>query len=541
MYIIRINIVYVYESYRNPYQIVLNERICSMYRMIIIDDEPIVREGLMRLLSWKDYQFEVCAQGIDGIDGLEKVLKYQPDLVLVDVKMPGMSGLELIQKAKEKGFKGQFIILTGFSDFDFAKTAISLGVRDYLLKPVDEDELSENICAMVKEWEEISKLRKINEFNEQTAIQELIRSILLFHKDKEQLLYQMKMYHYNFEYSKYCVAILCNQVGSVKIGLEYPSKEKLDVMIKGIENIDYINIEDKWVLIGKGISYQNILHTLLENNKKLHNIFNDKYFICMGHDVVHWEDIHYSYECAKLLSEYQFIFHNEEAVTIDALKECKEIVIDNLFELISFQIEVGDLEELKRSFIKIEEYCKLKLLKESDVKILLSHHLFMTRNTLEERYEKRKGEFPEYNVVSNWIKGAPTLKDLLTYATDYCVKLSQIIAASGTENVIRRVHVYVEKNYQKDLKLESIAKVFNYNSAYLGKLFKKEMGENFNNFLDHIRIENAKRMLTESDLKVYQVSERVGYSNIDYFYSKFKRYVGISPKEFKKTVSKESV
>lgn len=109
-----------------------------------------------------------------------------------------------------------------------------------------------------------------------------------------------------------------------------------------------------------------------------------------------------------------------------------------------------------------------------------------------------------------------------------------MIALSGTDNVIKRLNAYLEKNYNKDIKLETLAKIFNYNSAYLGKIFKKEMGESFNNVLDKIRIENAKRLLLETDLKVYQVSERVGYSNIDYFYAKFKRYVGISPKEFKR-------
>ena len=114
--------------------------------------------------------------------------------------------------------------------------------------------------------------------------------------------------------------------------------------------------------------------------------------------------------------------------------------------------------------------------------------------------------------------------------------MSTIIGASSSDNVVRRMYAYMEKNYDKDLKLEMISKMFNYNSAYLGKIFKKEMGESFNNALDHIRISSAKRLLTDTSLKVYQVSERVGFSNIDYFYSKFKRYVGISPKEFKRQV-----
>jgi len=107
-------------------------------------------------------------------------------------------------------------------------------------------------------------------------------------------------------------------------------------------------------------------------------------------------------------------------------------------------------------------------------------------------------------------------------------------AVSTSDNIAKCVYAYMEKNFDKDLKLENIAKTFNYNSAYLGKLFKKEMGEGFNNILDSIRIENAKKLLMEQDLKVYQVSEKVGFTNIDYFYNKFKKHVGLSPKEFQK-------
>ena len=122
-----------------------------MYRLLIIDDEPMVREGIKILLPWEDYGFEITSDACDGKEGLKKVLELLPDLVLVDIKMPGFSGIELIKNAKEQGFKGKFIILTGHSDFEFAKSAISLGVRAYLLKPIDEDELINNINDIVKE------------------------------------------------------------------------------------------------------------------------------------------------------------------------------------------------------------------------------------------------------------------------------------------------------------------------------------------------------------------------------------------------------
>lgn len=506
-----------------------------MYQMVIVDDEPIVREGLKKLITWEDYGFQICSEGIDGIDGLNQVLKHKPDLVLVDVKMPGLNGLELIRRAKEHGHSGYFIILTGYSDFEFAKSAISLGVKDYLLKPVDEDELAANLNKIKKELDERQNMKHHILLNEHTVREEILRRLLLYSDEKEELHRLMASYPVNLNYSRFCIAILSNEKSESGI-LEFPSKEKLIWMLKGLDHVEEIAIEDKWVILSKGRSYQELLERLVENNTKLEQVYHSKYFIAVGHDVLYWEDIHFSYECANMLLEYQFTYRNEATVSIRALEESKGMTIDHLYEDISMQIEIGNLEALKESFDTIEEYCKGKLLKEAEIRMFLVQNMFLLRNVLEQRYATKKAEFPSFDDLAARIKKADTFLELLTLGFQYCKNLSEIIAVSGPDNVILRVKAYLEKNYQKDLKLEGIAKLFHYNSAYLGKLFKKETGENFNNYLDQIRINNAKRMLMETDYKVYQVSEQVGYSNIDYFYSKFKRYVGISPKEFKRSI-----
>ena len=100
------------------------------YRAMIIDDEEIVRNGIKNLIDWEREDFEICAEGKDGKDGLAKILSEQPDLVLIDIKMPGMGGIDVIRAAREQNFEGQFVILTGYSEFEFAKSAISLGVKE---------------------------------------------------------------------------------------------------------------------------------------------------------------------------------------------------------------------------------------------------------------------------------------------------------------------------------------------------------------------------------------------------------------------------
>ena len=98
-----------------------------MYRVLIVDDESIVRMGIRDLIEWEEEGFTVCGEGKDGRDGLAKVLELQPDLVLVDIKMPGLSGIDLIREAREQGYQGHFIILTGYSEFEFAKSRMVSG------------------------------------------------------------------------------------------------------------------------------------------------------------------------------------------------------------------------------------------------------------------------------------------------------------------------------------------------------------------------------------------------------------------------------
>ena len=122
---------------------------------------------------------------------------------------------------------------------------------------------------------------------------------------------------------------------------------------------------------------------------------------------------------------------------------------------------------------------------------------------------------------------------------DELISMSKKVYVGSADNNIKRIISYMEKNYYNDIKLETLAEIFNYNSAYLGKLLKNALGENFNTKLDKIRIEKAKSLLINDKLKVYQVCEKVGYKNIDYFHSKFKKYVGTTPLTYKKNNEKK--
>ncbi|MDO5291691.1 MAG: response regulator transcription factor [bacterium] len=508
-----------------------------MYNVLIVDDETIVREGIRQLIEWEKHGFTICAEGIDGKDGLKKIEEYQPDLVLADIKMPGLTGIELVEEARKQGFKGSFLILTGYSDFYFAKAAINLGVKGYLLKPIDEDEVHGMLDEIKQEFDQERLHESYVSISVKKAKQEVLRRVLSHRLEMSLLQKDVTLYEIDFTFDCYCVCIakFNTQMLEDECILEKSVvDDKLDVLLAGMDNTEIINEEDKAILILKGRTYEEASKLLCANNRKIKNRDGEAFFLTFGHTVVSWRDLVYSYECAKLLLDYEFLYDSEGALTIKMFENVEQGYLENFVERLCNMIEVGDKEGIHQSIESYEEHIKTSLIQESEIKVLTAQNLILLHNNLCKRYEQIKDHFPNLSQVTAMIMEATSIEQLKEDVTKFACQLCDCIGNTSSDNVVKRMYAYMEKNYDKELKLENIAKMFNYNSAYLGKVFKKEFGESFNVTLDKLRIENAKKFLLSGSMKVYQVSEKVGFSNIDYFCSKFKKYVGVSPKEFKK-------
>ena len=146
-----------------------------MFKVLLVDDEPNVRQGIKMMIPWDEIDCEVIGEADDGDDGLNKIMMHQPDIVIADIKMPGKTGIEMTEAAKALGFKGKVLILSGYSDFSYAKTAIALGVENFILKPVDEDELIEAIKTAGK------KIKSEREHR----YKQLLKAYTMFNKDDE--------------------------------------------------------------------------------------------------------------------------------------------------------------------------------------------------------------------------------------------------------------------------------------------------------------------------------------------------------------------
>lgn len=504
-----------------------------MLKVLIIDDEPNVRRGLRKIVPWEENGFEVCGEGQDAEDGFDKIMNLNPDIVLIDIKLPGKLGTEVIKEAREAGFTGKFIIISGYSNFEYAKTGIKYGVKLYILKPIDEDELLD-IVLELKIQIESEKVWQINKkLLQYTELQNIILDENYSMEENTSI---------NEEYYKYenFQIALISEIDSER------NKFKLEDLVKkqlhNYKDIDIIKLERIILILFKDFNSNSTSRIISELKCKLDEEMKNQIFIVLGNEVDNINRVRHSYRDAKKILKKRFLFLETGIIHSKDIEENNDnelLDFDAIISKIYSYVEINDIENLNLEFRNLENLFIQKNYLEEQIKVLCIKIFLDLEQKLINDYDLN-----QINIISNEetidnIYSKVSLKSVINYLIEKLTSVSNQIGRTSSENIIKKVINYMNKNYYKDLKLEILAEIFNYNSAYLGKLFKNSIGENFNTYLDKVRIEKAKTLLVEDKLKVYQVCEKVGYKNIDYFHSKFKKYVGTSPLNYKKQWDKE--
>ncbi len=504
-----------------------------MLKVLIIDDEPYVREGLKYIIEWNENGFEVCGEASNGDEGYDRILELKPDIILLDIQMPGKQGLDILKDIRNQGINGKFIIVSGYSNFDYAKKAIKYGVKDYLLKPIDEDELLEIVLKLKKEIEEDKKSKNYLEKNKVALRQYLLGQLIL---NKEINEYEDVNKELNSR-GTFQVALISNSSNQYNFDNILKIEEFLINNLDEKDNIDVIKFEDKIALVIRNInsSYANKL--LNKIKKRLDEELESINFIALGEEVKDIKEIYSSYRSAKKLTNNKFLFSTlEVASNLEIDKKNINLNIDekDILKNAYTYIETGQLDRFNEYITLLKKLIKANWYKENETKVLITKSLIDFSDKLKKDYSflfKNKNIFDE---IIDKIYRMESLEEVMDILTKGLMEISKEISIKSNNSSIKRIVKYVETNYYKDLKLETLAEIFNYNSAYLGKIFKNYTGVSFNTYLDKQRIEEGKKLLIEKNLKVYEVCELIGYKNIDYFHSKFKKYVGVSPLNYKK-------
>lgn len=503
-----------------------------MYRILVADDESVIREGIKCLFDYESLGFTVCGEAADGPQALERILQLQPDVVLMDIRMPGMTGLEVADHARRQGFAGHIVIISSFTDFRYAQEAIRYGVQSYLTKPIDDDELESILRQIKSDLDKKAEDSSASRHYRQKAHYSIIREILQGTADLQHP--SLADLHLNAD--RYQV-VICEKYAENSPDYEAQLESLLKFPNRDNGAYDHITFHSNEVYLLKGSS---VIQTFRERLGR--KFATGSLFVTLGSAVSSLEEVPRSYQDASRLKERRFFcsesLHVLDCDTLSDVQAGPPIICSALAKQYA-DLLLNRIQSFNHnSMVQLMDEIQQKLCESSDtiesIKMFLVSIYIQVKNHMLHLYPNDMAPFDSSSNLIGGIEKSVYLSQIVVLIQD---RFDAIISALGTSNrdtVLDEILHYIHHNYASNITLEDISQLFGYNRSYLGKIFSKKMGQNFNSYIDQVRIERSKELLLSDDAKVYSIAARVGYKNVDYFHIKFKKYVGISPAEYRK-------
>ena len=468
-----------------------------MTNVLIVDDEKIEREGLKYLLSREEGERNVF-EASNGKQALQIIRSEDIQLVLTDIKMPHMDGLELSRRAKEENPALQIIIFSGYSDFTFAQEAIRYGVTEYILKPVNPEDFHKVIQKAEKVIEQRKK-KESREIKGKNFLQQYFLQNYLYSGKLETLEKAKDMIDLEKWNGWHCGILLESDVAFFDTA-EETLEEEIQKELRRV--CFYLNLNARQSLL----LFQDVYcdYQLVANH--LYNFMKRKY-----------RD-----------SFYLAVFSNED----DVLKlSVGEVQDSQIMQMISEDITRKDTDQLRKHFACLKEKYH------DNTKYSAMYIKFVFSNVIQELFQENQfsGERRLEHEIER-LYNCRNIMEILEVTEDNIKEYEAFLdrSMSSSRNEVAAVKNYIYQHYEEDLNLEMLAEKVYLSSGYLSFIFKKETGMNLNRYIRVFRMEKAKELLCSTNMKVAQVSEHVGFANVSYFCRSFREYYGSSPESYRK-------
>lgn len=537
-----------------------------MITTIIVDDELWVCQLIKRIVKWEDLDFHIIGEAHDGNEAFELVKAKKPDIVITDIRMPGFDGISLIKNVKELGLDTKFIIISGYSDFGYAKDALRYGALGYLLKPIDRKELTDLLTSVRSSVfsqrekvveEELAKGKLAHSLNQ--LKEKFFLNFLFSDVNKREELHIDKFnqeYESNFKFGYFQVDIFkidyknCEQVN------ESTEAEVLDniqqIISSEFEHICFdmatakLNNQVLCILNYnplKDFTIRNSIHSAFDKIRNSIPLMRDFDLTAgIGSSETDFNFLPRSYSWAEnsikarvtlggnqVIDISKYVYKHIELKELFPIEKEKKIallleVLDNkaaetliteVFSIFSHRGEVNpclifDLSyEIVEIFYKVMRRIDIRIEKEYVGKGKVYHDI---------------GECKSVNqIIDCFIK-------LFDGARNFYNSLKQ----NQNRKAIEMVKSYICDHYREEISLNEVANLVFLNSKYLGELFKKETGINFSDYLINYRLDIAKELLKDIRYRTNEVAEFVGYKDAKHFSKLFKKNIGVNPAEYKK-------
>ncbi|QFJ55153.1 response regulator transcription factor [Pseudobutyrivibrio xylanivorans] len=526
-----------------------------MLEVLLVDDEPFILQGLQLLIDWEKEGYHITTAS-NGGEALEIIKERPVDLIIADIKMPVMTGLELL-KALRSDLKSDtyFVILSGFAEFSYAQEALRYDCTDYILKPVEKDQLMEILSKVSALNSEKTHHRQDVLKKEKAYMERVLMRLLSGKYDVNDIEYISDKTSMDDE--KCYVEIQLDDLMVTDETLDEDKKAQLAKVYSAA--LDYLkddaifcirDISDSEQVFDIGFIYSESMGKRLQmTSKEYLNDFLD-YLIAntnlpltmlIGKNVSGIRNISKSYGTANMLHSLQgfrekkniYFYEEEYKVGETGLIICKK----ELDALIA-AIERGEHVEIRKCVDDFYEEMQKTGVTGSTMNLNINYLLFQLIHLASELDSEVNQEeilriISESTSEEGISRGGKTHLCRMAYA--YGEYISQL-RKNVSRGVLGDVEEEIKKNYASNLTLKDLSEKYFVNSAYLGQLFRKKYGCSFKDYLNKKRIEEAARLLRKTDMKIYEVAEAVGYKDSDYFVNKFIEAMGCTPTKYKKNI-----
>lgn len=534
-----------------------------MIKVFLVEDEVVIRQSIRKNINWEEEGLEFAGEARDGELAYPMIQQIKPDIIVTDIKMPFLDGLELSRLVKSEMPWIKIIILSGYDEFEFAREAISIGITDYLLKPIAGTRLLNAVLKVKKEIEE-ERLKQENiqrvllemEQNERLIRQQFFIDLVSKKTSTSQLILKGRNLHLDLSARRYNIVLLMIRT----LGLEVTSydeleKIKLDIITKfeNLGGISFDRMDEGIAFLLKGNDANSILEVIHNGVEYIiENVKNDsviEYFVGIGTSVERLSELSKSYAEACKAFAYRYIIERNKVVYSENLKDL-HFMKDSDLDLNNInirQINPGIIVTFLKSGNKSEvrtfllEY--FKSLGESNMKSLMFRQYiamniyFSGINLLEEWGYDSEMMKVKCGDMDGLLYELKKIEDMINYLETMLISVIEVrdMLSSKKYNIIlEKAKKYMNENFSReDISMLAVANYLNISSCHFSTIFSQESGQTFTEYLTEIRMNKAKELLCCTNMKSSEIGYAVGYKDPHYFSYLFKKTQNYNPKEFR--------
>jgi two-component system response regulator YesN len=505
-----------------------------MYKVFIVDDEAAIVKSLCTSVDWESYNFEIAGCFTDPQEALAKLRVERIDLLITDVSMPVIDGLTLMKKAKNLYPDLKVIVVSAYDNFDYVKTALRNGAENYLLKPLNQDELIETLQKTVENIENDS-LSKLYTNTSMMAFKSNILERWIRNSISEiELMERAELIGINLESPYFTVLLFQNMDAPMDID---NSSRLLHILEKSFAKHDiHFFISSTLMVIGILFSNKplskaslNLLLTEVENRTEAENM----HLITVVGSTVN-EPLHVSKSYSKAIKYTVPMYLGYRRLYSEEYPEDTPFLSTLCEGLVKFSNNMSEMQP--SNFVNFVEDALDTAISKTDLKLQRNMFFSAAIHIYDVLQSNRPDQSPSKQFM-DCLSTFPYLKS--SQLRTWVLELTEL-AVGILNNTQGLLHPYVRKAieyiYQEsnhDISLKTIAAEFNVSPAYLGQLFRTQTGKYFNDYLTTVRLEYSKKLILETDMKLCDIAFQAGFSSHTYFNRIFKRIFGISPSEFR--------